>query len=97
MDEIDDIMSYYDNPFLTEKARKGIKEMRKITSEQVKRNKFYVGANSVFDRNWGHPTEKEAIGHAESLMAGTNNDYIVVKIVAIVKRKEVPVSVQRVK
>jgi hypothetical protein len=61
-------------------------------------NKYYVGSNSIFARNWGHPTENKAIQHAQKLLETDGNDEIfIVKIVKVVRRKTAPVEVITIK
>ena len=62
-------------------------------NKKYEANKFYVGSNSVFDRNWGHGTENAAINHARKLLDEQNKDEIfIVKIVKVVKRRVAPVE-----
>lgn len=72
--------------------------MRNITKQAVQNNKFYIGANSVFDRNWGHKTPEAAIQHARKLMESQGGDeYFVVKIIKVVRRAVAPIKVEDIR
>jgi hypothetical protein len=63
--------------------------------------KFYVAADRVtsYGADWCHPTLEGAIKHAEKLLEqepGTKAKYIV-KIIKVVKRRNMPVIVEDVK
>lgn len=61
---------------------------------KYKNNKFYVGSNSVFDRNWGKRTLPEAIKQAQNVMEAQGQDEVfIVKIVKVVRRKQAPIEV----
>jgi hypothetical protein len=86
-DEVSDVTQEQFN-FLNERISK--------VQDKFKRNKFYVGADSVFARNWGHPTLEKAIEHASTLLNGRNEVFIV-KIVKVVRKKVAPIEVVDVK
>jgi hypothetical protein len=72
--------------------------IKMANADKYNRNKFYIGSNSVFDRNWGHRTLNEAINHAKVIMDNDNKDEIfIVKIVKVVRRKSAPIEVVDVK
>lgn len=71
-----------------------------------KLNKYYVGAEHISDAfaagendDWTHPTEQAAINHAKELLAEDTEreSVIIVKITHIVRRKNRPVIVQKVR
>lgn len=72
--------------------------MRTITKKEIQENKFYVGANSVFERRWGHKNVEQAIRHAQKLMEEQGGDqYVVVKIIKVVRRAVAPIKVEDVR
>jgi len=70
-------------------------------------NKYYVahpkiGNAFVAGRNdpWTRATESQAIEHAKNLLDGDGDHregVVVVKIVAVIRRKKTPVKIERVK
>jgi len=75
-----------------------LKEINKVNNKKYEVNKFYIGSNSVFDRQWGHPTLTKAVDHARGLMEAQSKDEIfIVKIVRVVRRKTAPVEVIEIK
>lgn len=72
-------------------------QQKQTRADKITRNKFYVGAESALDRNWGHPTLPKAIAHAEELMNEQDRDEMfVVQIIRVVRRRKMPVEVERV-
>jgi len=66
----------------------------KVKQDQYKRNKFYIGSDSIFGRNWGRRTLPEAIKHAQELMEEQDKEEVfIVKIVKVVRRKRAPIEV----
>lgn len=83
---------------LIKEYQERIREMTKNSTKKYEANKFYVGSNSVMNKDWGHPTLNKAIEHAKELMEKQNSDEIfIVKIVKVVRRKETPIEVIDVK
>lgn len=77
-----------------------IKEKKVFTKEQLEKNKFYIGSNSIFTRGngWGHSNIEAAIEHAQSMLSekeGTDAVFIV-QIVKVVKRKPINVIIEDV-
>lgn len=68
----------------------------RINKNLLKKNKFYVGSNSIFERNLGHETLEEAIEHAADLMKEDEDDKFIVQIVKIVRSERRPVKVEDV-
>ena len=100
--DVDDDMSsdpklFNFNRKVMETYTRKLKEMNE--KDKYNRNKFYVGSNSVFSRNWGHRTLNEAVKHASTILdkSGADTEIFVVKIVKIVKHKKQPVEVVDVK
>lgn len=66
-------------------------------ADKIKRNKFYVGAESALERNWGHPTLAKAVAHAEELMEEQDQEQVfVVQIIRVVRRRRMPAEVVKV-
>lgn len=64
---------------------------------KIQRNKFYVGADSALERNWGHPTLAKAVAHAEEVMDEQDRDAVfIVQIIRVVRRKRSPVEVTKI-
>jgi hypothetical protein len=98
VDDQDDYFSEKEWRDLMAANRGASKTQQKQTrNDKIKRNKFYVGAESALDRNWGHPTLPKAIAHAEELMEEQGRDEMfVVQIIRVVRRRKAPVEVERV-
>ena len=63
--------------------------------DKYKRNKFYVGSETVFGRNWGHTTLNAAVEHARSIMDRDNRDEtFVVQIVRVIRKKPVKTPIE---
>ncbi len=64
------------------------------------KNKFYVSSDAMIEdvRSWRKETLEEAVKHAQNLMEKDGSkEKLIVRVVAIVKRKPVPVTVTKVK
>jgi len=94
--------SYYDNyeddrQYVPRVRRRVTKEKMKMNQNDIRKNKFYVGSNTIFGRNWGHATMDKAIKHAQELMdeQGLEETFIV-QIVRVCKRQKNPIKVTKV-
>lgn len=66
-----------------------------ITNEHIKNNKYYVGANSVFIRDWGHSTLNAASVHAAELLDSDEREEVfIVKIVRVIRKKKIKSPVE---
>lgn len=75
-----------------------LKNIKVDFMKKYEMNKFYVGSDSIFGRNWGHPTLTKAIIHAKALLENENKDEIfIVQIVKVVKKQSAPVEIIAVK
>ena len=100
--DIESYMNPYDYLYRREIIR-AKKEMANvpIKKQQLEDNKFYIGSNSIFQRGgkgWGHPTEAEAVEHAQRMLSeqpGTGEVFIV-EIIKVVRRKPIDVDIEEV-
>lgn len=83
--------------------REAKKEMAKvpIKKQQLEDNKFYIGSNSIFSRGgkgWGHPTEAEAVEHAQRMLSENEgaSEVFIVEIIKVVRRKPIDVDIEEV-
>jgi len=63
------------------------------------KNRFYVGSRSIVfggRTEWAHPTLEKAISHAKELVEETDAEQIVVQIIRVIKRKDSPITVEKV-
>lgn len=71
--------------------------VKPMAKDKIQRNKFYVGAHSVLNWNWGHPTLPQALKHAEKLMDENGSEEVfVVQIIRVVRRRKATVEVEKV-
>lgn len=76
-------------------------ENQVIKREQLEANKFYIGSNSIFSRGnkgWGHPTEAEAVEHAQRMLSENKeaSEVFIVEIIKVVRRKPIDVDIEEV-
>jgi len=105
-DDLDD----YDDLFTTPRRARRTDPLprwtwnRKKELKMSKINKFYVGAAHIAEAigngsndEWSHSTLDSAINHAKHVMERDEKDCaIIVKIVAVLKRENRPIKVQKV-
>lgn len=75
------------------------RETNVFDKEKIKANRFYVGSRSTLERNWGHAKLEGAVGHATKMIEEERleEEYFIVKIIKVVRRKKQPVVVEDVK
>lgn len=75
-----------------------LKRINKMNNKKYQMNKFYVGSNSVFNRDWGHSTLNKAIEHARELMNEKDMEEVfVVQIIRVIKREKSPIKIEVIK
>lgn len=77
----------------------GKEEQMKVTKEQVKKNRFYVGSPDALRRGWGHESLQAATDHAADMIdkGQQGEEQFIVKIVRVVRKKKTPVTIEDVK
>ena len=90
--------SDYDNHDMYDTFMERLKEINKVSTKKYEANKYYIGSNSIFGRDWGHPTLTGATVHATKLMEADGlEETFIVKIVRVVRKKVAPVEVIEIK
>ncbi len=69
-----------------------------LNKKKLEDNKFYIGSTSIFNKGWGHPTEAEAVEHAQRMLSEQpeTGEVFIVEIIKVVRRKPVEVDVEEV-
>jgi exo-beta-1,3-glucanase (GH17 family) len=82
---------------LSESLNENDSAFYKELTKMPKLKKFYVGSPTVYANGWAKMTLEEAIKQAKELCEEREETQYVVKVVAVIKRREQPVVVEMVK
>ena len=69
-----------------------------LNKKKLEDNKFYIGSTSIFNKGWGHPTEVEAVEHAQRMLSEQpeTGEVFIVEIIKVVRRKPIDVDIEEV-
>lgn len=60
-------------------------------------HRYYVGSPMAMRSDWAKKSFEDAVAHATKLCEADSEEHFVVKVVAIVRPKQRPVTVERIK